>query len=151
MTSRYRCLYCGFPGHFIRVCPSRPPCSVVSTLQLELTIFYLTLLEVQLLTPHRVISVHVLVHPGSSSNFISPTLLNQLGLPRQRQEELKVETIQGTQLGCGHIKFRSPPITQQIRCLHSKKHWRDPLQTSSCDAPGSHNILQKLDGTQVRS
>ncbi len=115
------CLYCGVPGHFIRVCPSRPPRPAVSTLQLEPAISTLPLLMVQLLTPHHFISVPALVDSGSTGNFISQALLKQLDLPRQRQAELTVETIQGRPLGGGHIKFRSPPITLQVGCLHQER------------------------------
>ncbi len=114
------CLYCGVPGHLIRVCPSRPPRPAVSTLQVEPTISALPLLTVQLLTPRHIISVPALVDSGSSGNFISQALLKQLDLPHQRQAELKIETIQGKPLGRGHIKFRSPPITLQVVCLHQE-------------------------------
>ncbi len=108
------------PGHFIRVCPSRPSRPVVSTLQVEPTISTLPLLTVQLLTPCHFISVPALVDSGSSGNFISQALLKQLDLPRQRPAELKIETIQGKPLGCGHIKFRTPPIMLQVGCLHQE-------------------------------
>lgn len=75
------CLYSGVPGHFIRMCPSHPPHPAVSTIQSELTISNLTLLEVQLLTPCYIISVRALINSGSSGNFISPALLKRLGLP----------------------------------------------------------------------
>ncbi len=39
------CLCCGVPGHFIRVCPSRPPRPAVSTLQLKPAISTLPLLN----------------------------------------------------------------------------------------------------------
>jgi len=75
------CLYCGAPGHFISACPSRPPRPAVSTHQLEPDISNLTLLDIQLLSPLHIISARALVDSGSSGNFISPTLLKQLGLP----------------------------------------------------------------------
>jgi len=115
------CLYCGVSGHFIRMSASRPPCPVVSTIQFEPTISNLTLLEVQLLTPRYIVSVRALIDSGSSGNFISPTLLKRLGLPLQRLEELKVETIQGRPLGRWRVKFKSPPLTLHIGCLHSEQ------------------------------
>lgn len=92
----------------------------MSTLQLEPDISNLTLLDIQLLTPLHVISACALINSGSSGNFISPTL-KQLGLPRPRKKELKVESIQGKLLGRGRIQFRSPPVTLQIGCLYSER------------------------------
>ncbi len=114
------CLYCGAPGHLIWVCPSRPPRPAVSTLQLEPVISTLPLLTIQLLTSCHFISIPALLDSGTSGNFISQALLKQLDLPRQRQAKLKIETIQGKPLGRGHIKFRSPPITLQVGCLHQE-------------------------------
>jgi len=103
------------------MCPSHPPRPAVSTIQVEPTISNLTLLEVQLLTPLYIFSVCALFDSGSSGNFISPALPKRLGLPLQRHEELKVETIQGKPLGRGRVKFKSPPLILQIGCLHSEQ------------------------------
>ncbi len=69
-TEHARCLpYCGVLGHFIRVCPSHPPCPTVSTLHLEPPISTLPLLTVQLLTQCNFISTLALVDSGSSGNL----------------------------------------------------------------------------------
>ncbi len=102
-------LYCGVPGHFTRVCPSRSPHPALSDRQLKPAISTLPLIMVQLLTPRNLISVPALMDSGSSGNFISQTLLKMLDFPRQRQAEMKIKTIQGKPLGRGHIKFQSPP------------------------------------------
>ncbi len=71
--------------------------------------------------PCHFVSVSALVDSGSSGNLISQALLRQLDLPHQRQAQaLKIKTIQGKPLRRGHIKFRSPPITLQVGCLHQE-------------------------------
>lgn len=120
-VERARCLatglylYCGVPGHFLKMCPSRPPRPAVSTLQFEPDIATLPLSTVQLLNPSCSILVSAPVDFGSSGNLISQVLLRQLELPRKRQGlDLKIETIQGKPLGRGYVKFRSPPITSGL-------------------------------------
>ncbi len=44
------CVYCASPDHYIQACPVKPPHPAVSTLQTELIIAKLTVLNVQLLT-----------------------------------------------------------------------------------------------------
>ncbi len=60
------CFYSRVPGHFIRVCPSRPPRPAVSTLQLEPAISTLPLLTVQLLNYQRDPPMEQDLHPRLS-------------------------------------------------------------------------------------
>ncbi len=129
------CLYCGFSGHFIRACPTRPPRPAVSTLHIDPAVSTLKLLTVQLLTPSYSISVPALIDSGSFGNFITQNLLNRLQLPRRRQEQvLNIETIQGKPLGRGQIRFRSLPIS-----LHVGSHSFYSSRNHLISGPGGSN------------
>ncbi len=69
-------LYCGNQGNFLRACPVRPPCPLVSTLQVDPEIATLSLLPVQLFTQDHSVSVPALVDSGSSGQFHIPQPLN---------------------------------------------------------------------------
>ncbi len=123
------CLYCRASGHFIQKCPSCPPRSAVSTLQVEPDISILPLLIVQLLTPHHSISVSALIDSGSLGNFISQNLLRRLNLPRKRQaQELKIETFQAKPLGPALITGPSI-LTQSNSPIHFL--WSRPRSRNS--------------------
>ncbi len=116
------CLYCASADHFIRSCPNKTPRPAVSTLQIDPVISTLSVLTVQLFTPVQSVTASALVDSGSSGNFISQDLLSRLHLPRRRHaRELRVETINGKPLGCGCVKFESPPMKLKIGNLHEEE------------------------------
>ncbi len=92
---------------------------------------------------------------GCSGNFFSQALLKQLDLAHQRQAKLKIETIEGKPLGCGHIKFQSLPITLQVDCLHQERISFLVLEGPTVDIILGHLWLYqyppKSDGIPARS
>ncbi len=80
--------------HYLGTCPIRPPHPAVSTIQSEPVI---SMLSVKLVSPF-----HYSLHPVFSGNFISKDLLTSASPPSS--QELRVETIQGEPLGCGHVR-----------------------------------------------
>ncbi len=63
-----------------------------------------------------------MVDSGSSGNFISQDLIARLHLPRQRHaRELRVETIIRKALGCGCVRFETPPLRLRIGNLHEEE------------------------------
>ncbi|KAL0176628.1 hypothetical protein M9458_028958, partial [Cirrhinus mrigala] len=133
------CLYCGNNSHFIK-----PPRPVVSTILSEVEI---SNLSVTLHSSRNSLSVSALIDSGSSGNFISQECLDQLQLPRQRNNrKYAVKTIQGKPLGRGKVRYSSPFITLQIGLFYKEQI---PPSASSWDARGSTSIPPYSAGTPV--
>ncbi len=89
-------------------------------------------------------SLAVLKKPPLLFTLVHSKVLRELHLSKPfntsrstpQAQELKIETIQGKPLGCGHVTYGSPPVTLQVGCFH-----RETISFLVLDGPTVNIIL----------
>uniref|UniRef100_A0A8C1GDW5 ribonuclease H n=1 Tax=Cyprinus carpio TaxID=7962 RepID=A0A8C1GDW5_CYPCA len=115
------CLYCGNPGHFLRLCPSRPPRLMVSSIFNTPSVSSPLTISVTLMSPSFNVSVSAIIDSGSAGDFISGELSSRLNLKRiTTPKPYSIHAVIGEIINKGYVNYQIKPVILCVERDHQE-------------------------------
>uniref|UniRef100_A0A8C2JGB1 ribonuclease H n=1 Tax=Cyprinus carpio TaxID=7962 RepID=A0A8C2JGB1_CYPCA len=138
------CLYCKSKGHVLRMCPSRLPQLMVSSVLYHPSVSTLLTIGVTLRSGDFDVAVTAIVDFGSAGSFISGNLVKTLKLQRTRTSKLySIHAVTGETINKGYVTFQITPIILCVENIHQELFAPFVLENSQVEViKGPHWLIQ---------